>query len=330
MKTEKISVTLLLLTAFGFSQEQALAAPSNYAIKQRWDMGNPVKWDYTDIDTERNRLFLSMGDHVQVVDLSSGQAVGIIPNTPGVHGIAFAQDLKLGFTSNGRADTVTVFDLDSLQVKEEIKISGNNPDAILYEPGTHQLYTFNGKSANVSVIDTVSLKQVASIAASGRPEFAVSDNAGKIFFNVEDKSEINVIDIATSKISAKWPLKGCEEPTGLAIDTAHSRLFSVCQNKLMVVTDAKTGKRVASVAIGEHPDAAIYDAETGLIFSSNGDKGGSLTVIKQNGANHYQAIAQVTTAQGAKTMAMDKKTKRIYLPTVIDGKFTVLVAGPAD
>ncbi|MET3139471.1 YVTN family beta-propeller protein [Undibacterium sp. GrIS 1.2] len=303
------------------------AADLDYAVNLHWTLGEPSKWDYADIDAVRRRLFVTRGDRVQVLELPSGNPIGEISNTQGVHGVAFAQDQNIGFTSNGRTDSVTVFDLDTLQVKQEIKVTGSNPDALLYEDHSHKLFVFNGKTANVTVIDTLSLKVIATIATTGRPEFAVSDNAGKIFFNIEDKAELHAIDVASNTLISKWPLKGCEEPTGLAIDIARARLFSVCQNKTMVVTDAKNGRFIAHVAIGEHPDAVIYDPETANIFSSNGDGGGSLTIIHQDDANHYVVKGNVITAPGAKTMAMDLKTKTIYLPTVIDKKFLVLVAG---
>lgn len=323
----KASVIAAAALTASLTQTFAHAAESTYAVTDRWTLGEPSKWDYTDIDTVRHRLFVTRGDRVQVLDLPSGKTVGEIRNTRGVHGVAFAQDLKLGFISNGGANSVTVFDLDSLQAKQEIP-TGANPDAVLYEPNSHHLFAFNGKSNNVTVIDAQSLKVVATIATSGRPEFAVSDGAGKIFFNIEDKSEIHVIDVATNRLVSKWPLKGCEEPSGLAMDIAHARLFSVCQNKLMAVTDAKTGLRVADVVIGEHPDAVIFDPETANIFSSNGGAGGTLTFMHQNDADHYSVVANLVTAPGAKTMAMDQKSKTVYLPTVIDKKFTVVVAAP--
>ncbi len=330
MKTNNIKAVLFVAATLAapLSQVSSYAAETRYAVLDHWTLGDASKWDYTDIDVVRHRLFISRGDRVQVLELPSGKQIGEVPGTKGVHGVAFAQDLKLGFTSNGASSSVTVFDLDTLQIKQEIPSAGINPDAILYEPGSHKLFVFNGKSNDVTLIDAVSLKTIATIAASGRPEFAVSDGAGKVFFNIEDKSEMNVIDVATNKLVSKWSLKGCEEPSGLAIDTAHARLFSVCQNKIMVVTDAKTGRRIANVAIGEHPDAVIYDASTATIYSSNGDAGGSLTVIRQDDADRYSVIANVVTSKGAKTMAMDQVSKKIYLPTVVDNKFTVLVAGP--
>jgi len=321
MKSKKIIASLLLA---GLCAAGAHAAPA-YSVQQKWALGEASKWDYTDIDPVRHRLYVTRGTRVQVLDLPSGQVAGEIAGTAGVHGVAFAQDLKLGFTSNGRANSVTVFDLDTLKVKQELPIPGQNPDAILYEPQSHKLYTFNGNSGDVTVIDAVALKVLATIKVGGKLEFAVSDGAGKIFFNIEDKADIGVIDVAANKLATRWHLAGCEEPSGLAIDVQHARLFSVCQNQVMAVTDAKTGKRVADVAIGEHPDAAVYDDASGTVFSSNG--GGTLSVVRQIDADHYDA-SQALTLKGARTMAMDHASKVVYLPTVLDKVFTVLVVAP--
>ena len=325
MNFTKQVISTAILFAAGISSQAALAVENTPSLLQNWALGAPSHWDYIDIDQLRHRLFLSRGDHVQVLDLPSGSVVGEILNTNGVHGIAFAQDLKLGFTSNGKANTVTVFDLDTLAVKQEIKVSGVNPDAILYDQQSHQLYTFNGKTANVTVIDATSLQVITTIATTGKPEFAVNNGTGKIFFNVEDKSELHTIDIASNKLVAKWPLTHCEEPTGLAMDIKNDRLFSVCQNNTMVVTDAATGKQVATVGIGAHPDAVIYDADLATVYSSNGE--GNLSVIKQIDANHYAPVTNVKTYKGARTMAMDTSTKTIYLPVIIDKQFTVMSFG---
>lgn len=306
------------------NQTPVFAQDIKLEVLQRWAVGEPIKWDYAAIDTVRHHLFVTKGDNVEVLGLSTGKLIGEIP-THGAHGVAFAQDLKLGFISNGKANTVTVFDLDTLKTKQEIDVQGLNPDAILYEPQSHRIYTFNGKSSDITVIDATSLKVLSTFAATGRPEFAVSDDSGKIFFNIEDKSKIGVIDVATDKLISTWSLKGCEEPSGLAIDKTHQRLFSVCQNKTMAIIDAKTGKSVANVVIGEHPDAAAYDAKTANIFSSNG--AGTLTVIHQNDADHYAVADNVTTAQSARTMALDTESGTIYLPAAVGGKFEVLVVG---
>ena len=326
MKISTSSIACIGLMLAGFLTVAATQAAPVYTVQQRWALGEPGKWDYADVDPVRHRLFITRGDHVQVLELPSGKVAGDIGNTAGVHGVAFAQDLKLGFTSNGRADSVTVFDLNTLKVKQEIKVTGANPDAILYEPASHKLYTFNGKSANVSVFDAMTLKVLATIKVSGKPEFAVSDGAGKIYVNIEDKSEIAVIDVASNTLLAQWPLPGCEEPTGIAIDQARARLFSVCQNKIMVVIDARSGKHVADVVIGAHPDVAIYDPGSATVFSSNGD--GTLSVIHQADADHYVPIAQLTTEKGARTMAMDHASREIFLPSMVNKVFTVLVASP--
>ncbi|MFZ6845231.1 YncE family protein [Undibacterium sp. RuTC16W] len=320
--TSSSMATLLLGTLF--VSPFVSASESGYNLAQQWSLGKISKWDYLDIDPVRQRLFLTKSDHVQILDVNSGKQIGEIPNTLGVHGVAFAENLKIGFTSNGKSNSVTVFDLDSLVVKQEIKISGLNPDALLYETASQKLFVFNGKSADVTVIDAKTLKVISTIATTGRPEFSVSNQAGKIYFNVEDKNEVHVIDVATNKLISKWHLDGCEEPTGLAIDINGERLFSVCQNKKMIVTDAKTGKKVAAVDIGEHPDAVIYDQETSTIFSSNGDAGGSLSVIHQRDVNNYDLVENIKTAQGAKTMAMDMKSKKIYLPAILNNTFTIM------
>lgn len=324
MKSVLIAIAALACLPLA-SQAAAPAAPVHYAVQQRWDLGPASHWDYLAIDPQRKRLFVTRGDHVQVLDAATGKQVGEIPNTAGVHGVAFAQDLKLGFTSNGRANSITVFDLDTLQVKRELKVAGANPDAILYDPATRKLYTFNGKSQDVSVFDAASGKPVATIAVGGKPEFAATDGQ-HIYVNIEDKSELVEIDAKTDRVLAHWPLAGCEEPSGLALDTAHARLFSVCANRTMAVTDAASGKAVARVAIGDHPDAAYYDAASATVFSSNGE--GTLSVVRQLDADHYAPAVTVPTLKGARTMAFDADTRRAFLPTVVDKQFTMVVVGP--
>jgi len=304
------------------------AGATHYAVQQQWRLDGAGKWDYAAVDQVRHHLFVTHGDQVHVLDLPSGQVLGAITGTNGVHGVTFAQDLKLGFTSNGKSNSVTVFDLDTLAVKGQIAVSGGNPDAILYVPETHTVYTFNGKTANVSVLDPVTFKETATIATSGRPEFPVSDGHGKLFVNIEDKGQLDVIDTASRSVVATWPLAGCDEPSGQAYDAQHGRLFAVCKNLKMVVTNAANGARVAEVAIGPHPDAALYDAASGTVFTSNGDAGGSLSVIHQRDADHYTLAQQVPTLPGAKTMAIDASTHAIYLPALKDGVFTVTVVAP--
>jgi YVTN family beta-propeller protein len=303
----------------------ATAATGDYIVQQRFALGTANGWDYANIDPVRRRLYLTRGDHVQVLDLPTGKPVGEIANTQRVHGVAIAQDLELGFTSNGATNSVTAFDLLGMVPRVEISLAGANPDAILYDPVSHKVFAFNGKSQTASVIDANTLSVISTIKMSGKPEFAVTDGTGKIYVNIEDHPGIDVIDAGSNTVVARWTLSGCEEPTGLAIDSVQARLFSTCQNKVMAVTDAKTGKRVTDLVIGEHPDAAFFDADTATVFSSNGD--GTLTVLHQDDADHYSPVASVATIQGARTMAYDRADAMVYLPAAIDKEFTVLAVG---
>jgi YVTN family beta-propeller protein len=329
----------------------AAAAPSGdthgkpYVLLQQYALGGPGGWDYLTVDSAANRLFISRSDRVLVMKTEDGSLTATIADTQGVHGIALAPDLGKGFTSNGRADTVTVFDLKSLATTGTIAVTGHNPDAILYDRASRHVYTFNGSSQDISVIDPIKGSVIATLPAGGKPEFAATDEAGRIFFNVEDTSQLGVIDSSATKRTATWPLPNCEEPSGLALDVAHKRLFSVCGNGVLVVTDAASGRHVAEVPIGKGPDAAAFDAGQGLVFSSNGQDG-TLTVIHEDDPDHYTVIGTVTTQKSARTMALDPKTHRVYVvaaqfgapppptaeqpnprPAVVDGSFKVLVFG---
>jgi YVTN family beta-propeller protein len=316
-----------------------------YVIQQKFALGGPGGWDYLTVDSAARRLFISRSDRVLVMNTVDGSLAGTIPDTQGVHGIALAADLGKGFTSNGRADSVTVFDLKTLAPLSVIPVTGHNPDAILYDRTSTRVYTFNGRSQDVSVIDPLRGKVIATIPVGGKPEFAATDNAGRIFFNIEDTSHLGVIDSATLKLVETWALPNCEEPSGLALDVLHKRLFSVCGNGVLVVTDASSGRHVAELPIGKGPDATAFDAKRGLLFSSNGQDG-TLTVIHQDDADHYSVVSTVATQKSARTMALDAGTHQIYLvaarfgetpqptadlphprPSVLDNSFTVLVFG---
>jgi YVTN family beta-propeller protein len=283
-------------------------------VLQRWKLGGEGGWDYILADPAKERVFISRGTRVDVMSSESGKLVGSIPDTQGVHGIALAPGLKRGYTSNGRANSVTVFDLDTLKVIQEAKIPGRNPDAILYEPAAKHVFTFNGASKDVTVLDGSSLAVVATIPVPDKPEFAADDGRGRIFVNIESEpGQIAVIDSAKLAVKSIWPLPGCNSPSGLAIDNAHHRLFSVCDGKVMAVTDAVSGKQVALVPIGEHPDAAAYDEKRAIVYSSNGE--GTLSVIHQDSADRYSIADTVATQRGARTMALDGKTGKVYLVT---------------
>jgi hypothetical protein len=324
----------------------AAAQPApNMAVVQRWKLGGPGGWDYLTLDSSGQRLFISRGTRVDVVSTASGAVIGSVPGTSGVHGIALAEDLKRGYTSNGKADSVTVFDLDTLKVIQETKIAAHNPDAILYEPVGKHVFTFNGRSKDFTVLDASSLAPLATVPVPDKPEFAVDDGAGQIYVNIEsDPGQMIVIDSRALKVKAKWPLPGCSSPSGLAIDRIHHRLFSVCDGNVMAVTDATSGAQVARVPIGEGPDATAYDAKRGMIFSSNGE--GSLTIVRQRSADQYEVASTVKTQRGARTMALDPTTGRVYLvsadfgpapaptaeqphprPAPTSDSFTVLVMG---
>ena len=307
---------------FALMQGCVLLAPQgasvkDYALVDRVMIGGPAGWDFITFDTARQRLFISRADRVQVWSPESKNLVGEIAGTAGVHGVALAQDLQRGFTTNGRANSVSVFRLDDLRVTDTITIPGANPDALLYEPRFKRVYTFNGRSGDATVIDAVTLKVLTNIALGGKPEVAVSDGAGHVFVNIEDTSEMLVIDETANKVQARWSLSPCSEPTGLAIDVAHKRLFSVCANNKMVIIDAVTGRVVTDVAIGAEPDSAAFDAELGLAFSSNGDC--SLTVVHEVDPEHFSVVANVPTQARARTMSLDPVSHRIYLVTAVFG-----------
>ena len=292
----------------------AASTPADAGMKvlQRWKLGGTGGWDYLTLDASGEHLFLSRATRVEVVSTESGKVIGTVPDTLGVHGIALAEDLKRGYASDGKADAVTVFDLQSFKVIREVKIAAHNPDAILYEPVGKHIFTFNGKSKNVTVLDASSLAVLATLPVPDKPEFAADDGNGRIYVNIESESgQMTVIDSRKLSVIRTFALPGCASPSGLAIDRVHHRLFSVCDGGTMAITDAQTGKQVARVPIGEGPDAAAFDAKRGLVFSSNGD--GTLTVVRQDSADHYTVQATVPTQRGARTMALDTARGRVYL-----------------
>ncbi|HXJ88134.1 MAG TPA: YncE family protein [Candidatus Binatia bacterium] len=288
-------------------------AAAGYHVAQTYKIGGDGGWDYLTADANARRLYISRGTHVIVLDLDSGKTVGDIPDTQGVHGIALAPDLGRGFTSNGREGTVTIFDIQTLKpVGEKVKV-GDNPDAILYDPATKRVFTFNGRSQDATAIDAASGKVLGTIKLDGKPEFAATDLKGTVFVNIEDKSELTAIDPNKLEVKAKWPLAPCTEPSGLAIDRKNRRLFAGCDNKMMAVLDADTGKVLSTPAIGEGVDATAYDDEAGLAFASCGE--GVLTVVKQESPDKYSVTENVKTERGARTMALDTKTHNVYTVT---------------
>jgi YVTN family beta-propeller protein len=327
----------------------AAAAPSShsqFSVVERWKLQGSGGWDLLTFDAARHRLFIARSDRVEVVDANTGTLLGRIANTAGVHGIALAPDLNRGYTSNGRTNTVTEFDYSTLQTLREVPVPGSNPDVILYEPGAGHLFTFNGHSNNVTVYDAHTLAVRATISLQGPPEFAVLGGDGHVYVNIESEpGRLAVIDAAKFSTVATWPLDGCASPTGLALDAARVRLFSACANRVMVVTDARNGRQLARLPIGAHPDGAGYDARRGLAFISNGV--GTLTVVHAVSPDGYAVATTLATQPGARTMALDPESGRIYLVSADFGvappataehphprapplpdTFTILVAAP--
>ncbi len=323
----------------------AASPPSHYHLLRRLPVGGEGGWDYLTIDGAARRLYVSRGTRVLVLDADTGAAVGEIPGTQGVHGVALAPEARRGFTSNGRASTVTIFDPSTLAVLSEVKTTGENPDAILYDPASRRVFTFNGRGRNATAIDAEAGTVAGTVALDGKPESGAADGRGRVFVNIEDKNELTVIDSRALRVETTWPLPSCEEPTGLAMDRERRRLFSVCHNRTMAVLDADSGRAVASLPIGGGVDAAAFDPATSLVFASNGD--GTLTIVKEEGPDSYRVVENAATQRSARTMALDEKTHRVFLAAaefgpappataeqprprapMVPGSFTILVLGP--
>jgi DNA-binding beta-propeller fold protein YncE len=337
---------LLLAAASAQPDSSPLPAP-DYTVARSWRIGGNASWDTLALEGSGARLFITREDHVDVIDTLSGRGAGNIPHTLGVRGVAFAPGLKRGFTSNGRSNTVSVFELDSLRVIQELPISGMAPDSILYEPQHDYIITGNRDSLDLTVLDAGTLRVVSTIMMPGAPESMATDHAGHIYVNIDSTpGKLVLVDAKTLTVKARWPLKDCANPTGLAIDEQGHRLFSVCANQVLAVTDSVSGKAIARVVIGRGPDGVAYDPDLGMLFNANGIDG-TLTVIRQDSPDDYRVLATVTTQVSARTMALDPATHRLYLaaaqfgprpvataeqpappPNVIPDTFVVLVAQP--
>ena len=313
MKIHSLLFFLFCLLAASAVAAVGFVSPvAGYHIAKKTVLGGEGGWDYLYCDSAARRIYISRSTHVMVVDADSYAVVGDIPNTPGVHGIAVVPDLNKGFTSNGRDNSVTIFDLKTLKETGRVSV-GKNPDAIVYDPVSKRVFTFNGGSQDTTAIDAKTGAVAGTIALGGRPEFAVSDEKGHVYVNIEDKSEVVQIDANKLSADARWPLTPGEEPSGLAIDRKLRRLFSVCSNKLMVVLNADNGHVVTTVPIGTGTDAAAFDPETGFAFSSNGE--GTLTVVHEDSPDKYTVVENVATQRGARTMTLDPKTHRVFSVT---------------
>ncbi len=299
-----LALAVVALTTSVQAQDAA-----GYKVTRKITIGGEGGWDYTNVDG--GRLYVSHATKLVVIDLATETVVGEVPNTNGIHGAAIALDLGKGFTSNGRDTTVTVFDLYTLNTLATIKVTGANPDAIHYDAATRRLFTFNGRGENATVINAVTHEVLATIPLKGKPEFAQSNGHGLLYVNIEtEPGQIAVIDTKAMKEIKRYALPGCDGPSGLALDAEHDRLFSVC-DKVMAVSNPKTGKIVAKVAIGDGPDAVKFDPETKLVFSSNGE--GTMTVVHQDTPDKYTVLGTVPTQKGSRTMSLDPVTHKIYM-----------------
>jgi YVTN family beta-propeller protein len=308
MKSMPFMLGLLLVSLI---TTKISTAQSGYQLSGTFKIAGGGGWDYIAVDPTGNKLYVSHGTQVNILDKNTGDSLGVIPNTKGVHGIAWVKALGKGYTSNGGSNDVTVFALNTQQVLGKIA-TGENPDAIFYEPYSKKIITCNGRSKDISVIDPVTDKVVANIPVGGKPETAVSNGQGKMYVNVEDKNEIVVIDLRQMTVQAHWSIAPGQSPTGLVIDTRTQRLFAGCEQKLMVV-DANNGKIVADLPIGEGCDGVVIDPALHYICTSNGI--GTMTVIKEVAKDKFEVVGNVPTKRGARTSCVDESTHTIYMPT---------------
>ncbi len=334
---------LFLITALLLLGSLAVDA-QQYKISGRIPFPGEGGWDYLAVDSANRRLYVSHSTQVEVVDLDSEKPVAKITGMKRIHGIAVANDFNRGYISDGGDDVVVIFDLKSDAVLQKVP-AGKNPDGILYDPYSKRVFAFNGRSNDATAIDAASGKVAGTVALDGKPEFPVSDGKGNVYVNIEDKSEIAQLDPQTLKVKKTWSLSPCEEPSGLAIDLEARRLFSVCSNNKMAVVNADSGQVIATVAIGNGPDAAGYDPARKLVFSSNGE--GTLTVVRQDSPDKYTVLENAANERSARTMSLDTKTHKIYLsaaqlgaapeatadnphprPKIIPDSFHVLVLSP--
>ncbi|MFI5453606.1 YncE family protein [Pedobacter sp. UC225_61] len=320
------------LSAASFAQQK-----TGFHLIQTHKIQSDGGWDYLTVDQKNNNLYVSHGNQVNILNKNTGDSTGVIHNTLGVHGIAIASSFQKGYTSNGRSGTCTVFDLTTSSILGQITV-GQNPDATFFDDFSKKVIVFNGKSLDASIIDPQTDKVIATIPLGGKPEAGVSDGKGKIYVNIEDTGEIVCFDPITFKVLSRYKLKGGEEPSGLAIDRATSRLFTVCANKVMLILDAKTGRQVVTLPIGDGCDGVVFDPILKTAYSSNGE--GNITVVKEESAEKFVVQETIATKSGARTIALDAVTHHLFLPTAefekatgtarpkrISGSFKILEIG---
>jgi YVTN family beta-propeller protein len=317
-------VSLMVTSALSTAMFGAAAPEAGFSVIKKISIPGQGSFDYLTVDEEARRLYVSHGTGVEVVDIDSLSIIGKIPNTAGVHGIAISPETGRGFVSDGQASTVTIFDLKTLKTIGEVP-TGQKPDAIIYDPATSRVFAFNGGSNSTTVIDAATGKVAGTVNLDGGPEFAAADGNGYVFNNLEDENQVLKINSRELKVEQRWPTAPCKSPSSMAMDRANHRLFIGCRSKVMAVINADNGQVITTVPIGDHVDATAFDTETKLIFNSNGE--GTISVIHQDSVDKYSLVETVKTLPRAKTMALDLKTHRLFLSTVENGQFEVLVVG---
>jgi DNA-binding beta-propeller fold protein YncE len=311
-------LTVIFFAAFASTDALNAQNISGYHVEKQIIIGGEGKWDYLSVDTTMHRLYVSHETRVHVIDVDNNTLIGEISDLQGVHGTAFAYDLGKGFISEGVSNSVTIFDLKTLKTIAKIAVTGTKPDAITYDPFSQKIFTSNNKSADATAIDAVTNNVIGTIKLEGAPEASVSDLCGNMFVNLEDTNAVNVFNPTTLQVTAKWSVEPCEIPTGLAIDRKNKRLFAAGRNKLMAVVDMESGKVITTLPIGGGVDGCVYDPKLHFIFCSNGE--GTITVIKQESPNEYKVLDNIVTLKGAKTIALDEHTHRVYTAGMIDGE----------
>jgi DNA-binding beta-propeller fold protein YncE len=315
--------SIVLLLAIASLSVNLWADMLTYHLVKRVDVGGKGGWDYLIYDESSHRVFVSRGNDVMVLDGESGATVGDIPDTPLVHGIALAPEFGRGFTSNGQTNNVTIFDLKTLKPIGKVS-TGRGPDAIVYDPASRRVFTMNGRDNTATAIDAVSGQAVGTVPLLGRPEFAVADGKGTVFVNITDKHTLTAIDSNGLTVESNWDMPGCEGPSGLSMDRQNRRLFSGCDNKVMAIVDADSGKLIATVPIGAGVDATAFDPKTALAFSSNGEDG-TLTVVHEDSPDKFTVAEIVPTEAGARTLALDPESGTVYLVTATVGPKLILL-----
>jgi YVTN family beta-propeller protein len=292
---------------------QSANAQSDYKLLKSIPIGGEGGWDILTVDSPARRLYLSHAAKVVVVDLEKNSVAGEIADTLGVHAFLSVPEVERGFSSNGKDNNSSVVDLKTLRTISKVD-TGEGPDAMAYDSKRGEVYVFNHKGSSATVIEAKSAKVIATIPLGGSPEFGAADSAaGRVYVNLEDKNEVAVIDTAKHEVVAHWPLAPGEEPTGIAFDAAHHRLFVTCNNKMMAMVDTENGKVVTTVPIGERVDGCAFDEKTQLAFASCGE--GVTTIAREETPEKLTVVQTLQTERGARTMALDPQTHRIYLPS---------------